>query len=103
MNKIPSFINDTKEWLRMLTVGVNSIIDGASNAIGSFTCAASQATTTITDLRVGADSVICLMPTTANAAAEMDNIYISTTKQSFTVNHSNNAQIDRIFKYKISG
>lgn len=85
---------------------VNSILDGKLNSTGSFTCTASAATTSVTDFRAGEDSVILLMPTTANAASEQGagTIFVSTrAKQSFTVTHSNNAQTDRTFDYVIIG
>ena len=85
---------------------VNSILDGKLNSTGSFTCTASAATTSVTDFRAGEDSVILLMPTTANAASEQGagTIFVSTrAKQSFTVTHANNAQTDRTCDYVIIG
>jgi hypothetical protein len=43
---------------------------------------------------------------TANAAAEVGNgtIYVSAvTNGSFTLTHANNSQVDRTFRYAISG
>lgn len=80
---------------------INNVLDGKINAIGAFTCSINQGSTTITDLRVGVDSVILTMATTANAS--LDNLYITTTKQQFTVNHNNNSQADRTFKYVVIG
>jgi hypothetical protein len=47
-----------------------------------------------------------LMPTTANAAAEIGagTAYISArTKRSFTITHANNSQSDRTFGYVVIG
>ena len=85
---------------------VNNILEGKLNSTGSFTCTASAATTAVTDFRAGKESVILLMPTTANAASELGAgpVYVSTrAKQSFTVTHANNAQTDRTFEYVVIG
>lgn len=85
---------------------VNQLSDGRSNGFGSVTLTANQTTTAVTDVRVGTDSVISLMPTTANAAAEVGagGMYVGTvTAQSFTITHANNAQTDRTFTYAIQG
>ena len=85
---------------------VNNILEGKLNSTGSFTCTASAATTAVTDFRAGKESVILLMPTTANAASELGagTIYVSTrAKQGFTVTHANNPQTDRTFEYVVIG
>lgn len=91
---------------REISQVVNGVLDGKLNSTGSFTCTASAASTSVTDYRAGLDSVILLMPTTANGAAEIGagTIFISArNKQSFTVTHANNAQTDRSFGYVIIG
>lgn len=91
---------------REISQVVNGVLDGKLNSTGTFTCTASATTTSVTDYRAGLDSVILLMPTTANAAAEMGGgtIYVSTrAKQSFTVTHASNTQTDRTFDYIIIG
>lgn len=83
---------------------VNSLRDGKVNSTGSVTLTASSATTTVADLRVGQDSVILFMPTTANAAAAVGGMYVSARgKQTFTLTHANNAQTDRAFAYVVLG
>lgn len=83
---------------------VNSLRDGKVNSTGSVTLTASSATTTVSDLRAGQDSVILFMPTTANAAAAVGGLYVSARgKQSFTLTHANNAQTDRTFAYVVLG
>lgn len=100
---------DWAEWrgaVRRLAEAINLIADGRTNAYGSVTLTANQATTAVSDRRVGTDSVITLMPTTANAAAEIGagTLYIGTvTAASFTITHANNAQTDRDFTYAIHG
>lgn len=65
---------------------------------GTVTLTASATTTTVTDKSITSESVIALMPTTANAAAALGTTYVSArSKGSFTLTHANNAQTDRTF------
>ena len=85
---------------------VNNILDGKINSTGTVTLTASTTTTTISDNRVGENSVILFMPTTANASAEQGagTMFVATrAKQSFTITHANNAQTDRTFAYSVIG
>jgi hypothetical protein len=85
---------------------VNGLLDGRSNNTGSVTLRASNATTVVADLRAGPESIVSLMPTTANASAEVGagTIYVSTrAKQSFTLTHANNGQSDRTYAYTVIG
>ena len=101
---IPVTWADEVEHRRLLANGVNSLRDGKINATGTATLATSATSTAVTDVRVGADSVILLMPTTSNAAGGLATTHIGTVaKQSFTVSHANNSQTDRTFKYVILG
>ena len=101
---VPVSWGDDVEHRRLLANGVNSLRDGKINATGEFTLDTSTTTTAVTDNRVGGDSTIVLMPTTANAAGALATLYIGTVdKQTFTVTHANNAQADRTFKYAVLG
>ena len=85
---------------------VNLLVGGKINAAGEVTLGASAASTTVTDYRVGSESVIVFTPTTANAAAEQGGgtMYLSArAKQSFTITHANNSQTDRTFIYIVIG
>lgn len=104
--RLPVSWRDVREMVRKLADAVNSLGDGRSNATGTVTLTAAAATTAVTDRRVGTDSVIALMPTTANASGEIGagTIYIAAvTAGSFTVSHANNAQADRTYGYSICG
>mgnify|MGYP006899568772 CR=1 FL=1 len=82
------------------------MMDGKTNNTGKFTVTASAATTVVSDLRVGADSVILVSPTTATAATEWASgaMYVSSIgKQTFTVTHNNSAPTDRVFTYAVIG
>ena len=101
---VPVTWADETEHRRLIANAINSLRDGKINATGSVTLTASTTTTAITDIHVGADSVILLMPTTSNAAGALATTYIGTVaKQSFTISHASNSQADRIFKYVVLG
>ena len=106
IQSVPVDWADSVEHRRRLATALNAMLDGKSNGIGSVTLTASQATTVVTDRRVGTSSVISFMPTTANAAAEVGagGMYVSSRGDgTFTITHANNAQSDRDFEYAIQG
>ena len=81
---------------------INQLILGNLNNTATVTLTANAATTTVTNSRIGANSFIEFMPTTANAATEKaaGTMYVSSrTKGSFVITHANNAQTDRTFAY----
>ncbi len=89
---------------REVATAINRLIDGHLNSTGSVTLTANAATTTLSDTNVGVNSLILLMPTTANAAAALATTYFNTPgKQSVVINHANNAQTDRTFSYLVIG
>ena len=97
---------DEAEHRRKLAEALNVLKQGKISSVGEITLTASQATTTLTNIAVGADSHISFMPTTANAAAEIGNgtIYVSArVAGSATITHANNAQNDRTFVYAVLG
>ena len=70
----------------------------------SFTLLPNVAVSTLTDARIAAESIILLMPTTANAAAALATTYITQRQVGkCTVNHANNAQTDKTFRYTVIG
>ena len=81
---------------------INSAMAGKTNNTGSVTLRASNTTTTITDERLGFDSIILLSPLSANAAAQTP--YISTkAKGSVVITHTSVASTDLDFDYIIVG
>jgi hypothetical protein len=102
--KLRTSYRDLAEAVRNTSGTVNQIVDGRSLAYGSVTLTASTTTTVVTDDRVSENSVICLMPQTANAAGAIATTYIATVANgTFTITHANNAQTDRDFAYSIQG
>lgn len=91
-------------WLRELWTAVNQIRQGKIDNVTEVTLTANVATTTLTDYRLSVQSVLCFMPTTANAAAELPTLYVGTrTSGSCIINHANNANADRTFGVSILG
>lgn len=92
------------EFQRRLSDTVNNILAGKSNNWGDITLTANSATTTLADFRIGINSVILLQPKTANAAGALSTTYFDTPGDgSVTINHANNAQNDRTFRYVLVG
>jgi len=90
---------------REISEVTNGVLNGKTNNTGNITLNASSATTTtIYDERIGFNSVILLMPTTANAVASLTNVYISArAKGNATLTHSANTNTDKTYGYIIVG
>lgn len=94
----------TEEWIRLVAEAVRGLQDGKILATGTVTLTVNAATTTLSDRRIGPNSVILFMPTTANAATALSGLYVSArTNESATLNHTSNAQTDRTFGYVVLG
>lgn len=93
---------DRGYFVHILSV-LNNMMIGKTNNTGSFTVTANAVSTTVIDDKVSPNSVITLMPTTANAAAGLTATYITPGEDQFVVTHANNAQSDRTYKYVITG
>ena len=103
-NQAPVAWRKEDEHLRIIANALNGVLDGRTNNAGSVTLTASTAATIVTDKRAGVDSVVHLMPKTANAAAEIGagGLYISARGNgTFTITHASNAQTDRDFDYAL--
>jgi len=90
---------------REISEVTNNILNGKTNNTGTVTLNVSSATTTtISDERIGFNSVILLMPTTANAASSLTNVYVSARAQgTATLTHSANTNTDKTYSYIIVG
>jgi hypothetical protein len=101
-----SIISQAERDLAKIVFTIRQLCNGRSNGVGTFTLAASAATTTVTATNCGAGSSVLVFPTTAHAAAELaaGGMYIGTVSNgSFVVTHANNAQADRTFMYAALG
>jgi pyrroline-5-carboxylate reductase len=91
-------------YVKRLYDVIRGIQAGKLNCTTTVTLAANVTTTTLTDARIGAASVILFMPTTSNAAGAMTNLYVSARAEgSATLTHSNTATTDRTFDVVILG
>jgi len=98
-------LNPSGSEPREISEIVNNLVEGKTNNTGDITLnAGSATTTTISDERIGYNSIILLMPTTANAVASLTNVYVSArTKGSATLTHSANTNTDKTYGYIIVG
>ena len=80
---------------------VNGILDGKVNSTGSVTLANSATTTTLSDDRIGGNSVILFMPTTSDASTVSIHV-TGRQKGQATLNHAS-ATTTRSFDYVIFG
>ena len=96
------------EHRRELASGLQNILDGKINTVGTITLTASATTTNITASQIGADTIAVLVPTTANASAEIGagtiyQTYANAANGTIVINHANNSQSDRTFVYILFG
>jgi len=97
-------INASEKDPTALASVLQNAMRGKLNAIKTaVTLTASSATTTLTDTRIGPESVIVFMPTTANAKAEGMPYVTGRGDGTCTLNHANNAQSDRTYDIAIFG
>ncbi len=96
------------EWQRQTTEALRGVLQGKLNNTGDVTLVDNVATTTLSDVRIGADTAVVLVPLTANASAEVgagafyQTLPNATTGQA-VLNHANNAQTDRDFRFSLMG
>ena len=96
--------HNPEEHRRKLAEAANLALQGKTLNVNSVTLTQNQTTTTITDERIGTESCLPFMPTTANAAAAVSTTYVSARgKGTATLTHANNAQTDRTFVYAVIG
>jgi hypothetical protein len=92
---------------RRIVQAIYRLRDGKHEAHGTVTLRANQATTTISDVRLGGNSKVLLFPYgTANAATEFGagTLRAATpTNGACILTHANNANSDRTFWYVIAG
>ena len=101
---VPRTWASSAEHRGKLSDAINNILRGKLNNTGTVTLTANAATTVLADVRIGTESVIALHATTANAAAALATTYFGTTGNgTVTINHANNAQVDRTYRYAVLG
>ena len=97
-------LTDILRWIAQAARRLNGLLDGKSDNYGTVTLTANATTTTLKDARLNVNSVILLMPKTLNAAVAIDTLYFSTpTKGQVVINHGNDANADKTFRYIVVG
>lgn len=95
-------LEEIVSWVRSSDEVLAGVMAGKINTVETLTLTASVASTTITSPIISGQTMVILMPTTANAAAEIGNgtlyqTYPNATKGQAVINHASNAQVDRIY------
>jgi hypothetical protein len=79
---------------------INGLIDGKLDAVSSVTLTVSSATTVVADNRFESTMALFFTATTANAAAAVGGMYVSSRGEgTFTLTHANDANADKTFLY----
>lgn len=104
----PEYETNHANLLRKIIRVLDGVMRGKTNNTGTFTLTANSATTTLTFAagQIGQDTVITWMPTTANAAGAMSNLYVSArnvASNTVTLTHTNTATNNRTFSYVLTG
>lgn len=90
--------------VKRIVQAVRELVEGRHNAADRFTLTPGATTTVVSHPNCSRDCEPQFSARTANAAAALATTYISAVNQgSFTVTHANNAQVDRIFGYTVTG
>ena len=82
---------------------VNNLVEGKSNNTGSFSTTTLTTSATLSDERIGFNSVILFMPIDNNSAAELVSIYFDTFAQGSCVVHYGNHAAVRSYRYLVVG
>lgn len=101
---VPLTNPDTKAHARQCAITINNVMDGKINSTGEITLTASATSTTLSDARIGANSVILFMPRSANARTALNTLYVSARASgSATLTHASSANTDQDLSYVIIG
>ena len=82
---------------------VNNLVEGKSNNTGEFSTTISTTTTTLSDERIGFNSVIVIMPKDANSATELTSVFFDTFAQGSCTVHHGSYGTSRNYRYIIVG
>jgi len=96
---------DQDQTNRMFAAAIGLLFRGKSNNVLDVTLDANAASTTVTDARIGVNTVAICIPTTANASAialPYRNVS-SPVNGSMSLVHANDANADKTFKVILVG
>ena len=106
LTQLRALLLQLTEWQRLSAEVINGLMDGRDNATGTLTLAINVATTTLIDRRIGPDTIVDPVATTANAAAEIATLFQTrpnVTRGQAVLNHVNSATADRTFAFSLRG
>lgn len=103
-----STLGGVSTYLRRMWDALQQARKGKLECVTQITLTANAASTTLTDIRLTAQSVLVFDPLTANAAAEKaaGTLYVTEANRDtgqWVITHANNAQTDREFMLAIIG
>lgn len=101
--QVPENYSLSEGFIRKIVLTVNLLMRGKMNIVGEVTLTASATSTTVTDNNVNANSAIILQPITEHAADHFVDTWVVAGDKQFVINHNNNSQTDRTFKYIVVG
>ena len=101
---VPLSMPDNSQHLRLVSTTLNNVMDGKLNSTGDITLNANATSTTLSDARIGGDSVIVFMPITANGKTAENNLFVSARQSGqATLTHASSSNTDQNFAYIIIG
>lgn len=101
---VPLMLPNEQEHRRQIAQAVNQQLTGKLNAVLQVTLTPNSATTTVIDKRIGANTFLGFSPLSADAAAALSGLYVSTQANgTATLTHANTATVDRTFNVLLIG
>ena len=101
---VPLSMPDNSQHLRLVSTTLNNVMDGKLNSTGDITLNANATSTTLSDARIGGDSVIVFMPITANGKTADNNLFVSARQSGqATLTHASSSNTDQNFAYIVVG
>lgn len=101
---VQELVSDEKEHRRQIARLANSLLQGKTNNVIQLTLNPGVTTTVVTDKRIGANTGIFFSALTANAAAALAALYVSSQQNgTATLTHANSANTDQTFNLLLVG
>jgi hypothetical protein len=101
---VPEVLTDSVEHRRQLARLGNNLLQGKLNSVIQITLTANSGTTIVIDKRIGANTGLFFSPLTADAAAALSGLYVSSQANgTATLTHANTATTDRTFNVLLIG
>ncbi len=84
------YLNPGETNIPKIVQAVRQVMEGRSNAVGSFSIASNTTSTTVTAVTCAPTSVVLSSPVDSNAAADYGLIYFVASTGAFIAHHSSN-------------